>query len=68
MGWAWQMKHVPPAYAKRSGGHNHSTSVLDCIPFSRSVVKVEAARRNKLMQKRIAEKDGIDLDKLFEEE
>lgn len=62
------MKTVSPAYARRSGGHNHSQSVLDCIPFARSRVKFEAAVRNKIMQKRIAEKDGIDLDKLFEEE
>ena len=58
------MKTVPPASAKGSGGHNQQVSVLNCIPFSRSMVYVETRRLNRERQRRIANRDGVS----FEEE
>ena len=64
-GWRWMMKTVSPANAKGSGGHNQQVSVLNCIPFSRSMVYVETRRLNRERQRMIAQREGSTF---FEEE
>jgi hypothetical protein len=61
-GWAWGFKTVAPHYAKGSGNHNKSQSVSVAIETEPKRVMKEASERNKLIQRRIALRDGVDLD------
>ena len=61
-----ELKTVAPAYAKGSGAHNRTNSVSRIRFVPAGVVKLEASKMNKDLQRAIAKRDDIDLDEILQ--
>ena len=61
-----ELKTVAPAFAKGSGAHNRSNSVSSIRFVPPGVVKLEASKMNKALQRAIAKRDDVDLDEILQ--
>lgn len=58
----WSMKTVAPAYARGSGAHNRSQSVIDVRTCAPRKGKITASNLNIAIMMAIANRDGVNLE------